>query len=323
VGGRRRAVLLVTAALAGAAVATAVAVVLDDDPQPAEAAAAPPPLRGAIVIGSDLAAPGRALDCRGERPGPESPGCTIEQGALPRRTVVVPEDGVVRRWSVRDAGGELALAVLRPREGGQFQVARSRSEFVADRRVHTFATDVAVEQGDHLGVVATAGSLVGMRPGVAGATTLRWIPRLGAGRPPDEGAGGGHDGELLLRAEVLPGVSQASPEQVTGAAAAALPDGRVLERHTTRFRNGDVYQHRLAEVNGRVVVEQLRDGRRLARMQVPDFRPEEGRVLTFEVTPFGKNVNDFGLYVEYLNADSARVLSHYYGVLPSGFEQVN
>ena len=51
----------------------------------------------------------------GARRGRARPSCTIVQSALPGATLVVPEDGVIRRWAVRSARGELALSVVRPR----------------------------------------------------------------------------------------------------------------------------------------------------------------------------------------------------------------
>ena len=60
---------------------------------------------------------------------------------------------------------------------GYFQIARSRNEFATDAGPHTFATDLAVERGDRLGIVMVAGSAVGMRP-AARASTSRWLPPL-------------------------------------------------------------------------------------------------------------------------------------------------
>lgn len=50
------------------------------------------------------------------------------QERLADATLVVPQNGVVRGWAVRGARGELALAVLRRRDDGYFQVVRTRNE---------------------------------------------------------------------------------------------------------------------------------------------------------------------------------------------------
>ena len=111
-----------------------------------------------------------------------SPGCTIVQSALPGRALVVPEDGVIRRWSVRSARGELALSVVRPRGDETFQVARSRNEFVGNGGVHLFDADLAVERGDVVGLAVLPGSAAGVRPGVDGAKATRWTPYVNAGK---------------------------------------------------------------------------------------------------------------------------------------------
>ena len=64
---RRPAAWLVAAALAGAAVAAGL-VGLIGDGDDREAKAVPATLSGAQVLGSDLAEPGRALDCQGHTP---------------------------------------------------------------------------------------------------------------------------------------------------------------------------------------------------------------------------------------------------------------
>jgi hypothetical protein len=238
------------------------------------------------------------------------------QSQLPGRTLVVPRDGVIRRWAVRSARGELALAVLRPRGKGVFQITRSRNEFV-DRRVHAFPTDVAVEQGDLVGLVVVPGSAAGVRTGVGGAGTERWVPYVhGPARPPNR-AQRGH--ELLFRVEYVPGARQRQPAQIAGAAARTLPAGRGLARHRARVR-GTVVEVRLVALGRRVVLDQFVDGRRDARMEVPDLRPGGGRVITFTMDNTTKGAHEFGIYVEFANADSTRLLSHYLVARPGALE---
>ena len=317
---RRLVLWLAGAALAGAAVAAAVVLALGDGDE-GEASSALPPLPGTKVLGSDLSEPGRTVDCRGRTPSATSSSCTIAQSRLPASTVVVPRDGVIRRWAVRSARGELSLAVVRPRSGGAFQVARSRNEFVEDDQVHAFSTDVAVEQGDIAGLVVLPGSAVGAGGGADGASTNRWIPLLtGTGRPPELGAGTGFDDELLFRVEYVPGGSRRRPAQVADARAAKLDPGRVRARRSTRYKDR-TFEHALVAVEDRMVLDEFVEGRRTARVDVPGFR-KGGRVITFEVDEGEPNQPDFGIYVEYANAESARILSHYYVVARGGFELV-
>ena len=321
---RRRAGMLAAAALAGAVISgCAVALIDGGDGEPARTtAAAPAPLAGATVLGSDLGAPGVLRDCRGGRVRATSADCTVAQVQLPDARVVVPADGAVRRWAVRSARGELALAVIRPREGEFFQIALSRSEFVGNDAIHVFDTDLAVERGDVLALQVVDGSGVGMRA-APGATTNRWIPQLRAQRPPDLAPGSGLDGELLLRAELVRGEDQRRPRQVLGAEAARLEDGRDVRRRRLRYANGEPVEIALVEISGRLVLDLFRDGRRLARQDLPGFRPAGGRLITFELAAEPSEPEQIGVYIEYANENSARILSHYLDAFGREFHYVN
>jgi hypothetical protein len=223
---------------------------------------------------------------------------------------------------VRSARGEMALVVLRPEGTQAHQVARSRNEFVADGGVHMFATDLAVVQGDLVGVLAVPGEAgIGVRPGVAGATTRRWIPLLTAKRPADRGPGTGFDDELLLRVDYLPGGQPRAPHQVTGAAAAELPTGRVRARRRLKFSNGRPVEIRLVVLGDRFAFDEFIDGRRTARIDVPGFRPFKGRILDLEV--YAETApQQLGIYIEFNNDESARILNHFYGVYPREFQYI-
>jgi hypothetical protein len=317
---RRPAAWLVGAVLAGAAVGAALAAAIGDGGG-REAAAAPAKLPGAQVLGTDLTEPGRALDCKGRIPRAGSPGCTIVQTALPGQALVVPEDGVIRRWSVRSARGELALAVVRPRGDETFQVARSRNEFVGNDGVHVFETNLAVERGDLVALVVFPGSAAGARADVDGARTRRWIPLLPYGEKPVDR---GFANELLLRVDYLPGGQQRIPDQVTGAEAAGLEPGRVVKRRRLRFRNGRPVEIALVSLGDRFALDEFLDGRRTARIDVPvDFRPREGRLLTFKVGANPLVPESVEIAIEYARTDSARILYHYYGASPREFEFVD
>jgi hypothetical protein len=243
------------------------------------------------------------------------------QSQLPGRTLVVPEDGVIRRWAVRSARGELSLAVVRPRGGGAFQVARSMSEFAEHEGIHVFPTDLAVERGDLIGLVVTKGSGIGAHE-QADAATKRWIPRLAGNRPPDLAGGTGFDDELLLRVELLPGGEPRLPRQVAGSSAERLPPGRVDESRRLHFTNGRPVEIDLVAVGEQFVLDELLNGRRTARIDVPDM-VAGAQIITFEVEANLDLPEDLGIYVQFVGEDSARIVSHYFAATAHEFEFVN
>ena len=268
----------------------------------------PPAPAGSVRLGSDLAAPGRTVDCRGRPAGVSAPLCTIfQERASDDRTLVVPRNGVVRRWAVRSASGELALTVMRRSDAGFFQIARSRSEFVSDDRAHAFPTALAVEQGDRLGLVAIDASGVGLR-GDRGATTGRFEPDLIGfpGRQPADGPAG----ELLLRADLVPGDRTALPPQISGARAAAAPDGSVLARGRARFRDGTRMEARLVVVDRRGYADFLHDGRRVVRLTLPGPPPAgpDARVSAVVTTDGPRH---YGVDLAYTRAQSQRLVRHF------------
>jgi len=316
---RRPAAWLVAAGLAGAAIAGGLIGLIGDGGDH-EAKAVPATLAGAQALGSDLAEPGRALDCQGHNMRAGSPGCTIVQSALPGTALVVQEDGVIRRWSVRSARGELALSVVRPRGDETFQVARSRNEFVGNAGVHLFDTNVAVERGDVVGLAVLPGSAAGVRPGVDGAKTTRWTPYVNTGKRLDRGFA--H--ELLLRVEYVRGGQQRIPDQVTGAAAANLAAGRVVKRRRLRFTSGRPTEIALVSLGDRFALDEFLDGRRTARIDVPvDLPPGQAKILTFTAHANPSVPEAIDVALEYAGTDSARILRHFYGVFPREFEFIN
>jgi hypothetical protein len=312
--------LLAVTALAGAAAALAIRALVTDDGQPASSV--PAPLPGMQVLGSDLSQAGRTLDCNGRRLQPDSTGCAIAQRQLPGKTLVVPDDGVIRRWAVRSAHGELSLAVLRPHSNGTTQVARSRDEFVENDGVFAFPTDLPVQRGDRVGLVAIEGAGVGARSGVDGATTDRWIPNIAGAAKPTNGPGTGFDDELLLRVDYLPGGEQLLPHQVAGAAAAKLPAGHVEKQSPVTYANGPVADIDLVALGDRYVLDEVIRGRRTARIDVPGFFPGRGDVITWDV--YAEEAGSgLGIYMEYVATNSARVQNHFYAAFPHEFQFIN
>jgi serine/threonine-protein kinase len=317
--GRRPALVFAAGLLLGALVAVVVAAVVDGDggagAGPAGVALAP--LRGARVLGSDLARPGRTVDCRGARLTATAPACTIFQDGLGDATLVVPSDGVVRRWALRSARGEFALSVLRRRGAGYFQIARSRNEFATDDGPQTFATDLAVDRGDRLGLVMVAGSAVGVRP-AAGATSGRWIPPLRGAIVPSEP---GPSGELLFRVDYQPGGAQRFPKQVNGAAAARLPAGKILRHRPVTMRNGVKVAVDLVALDGLYKLDLRRARRRVARLDIPELAGQ-GQFTDFTVA--ADDISDqFYVLMSWVAMNSERVISHYLGGNASEFDFVD
>jgi serine/threonine-protein kinase len=282
----------------------------------AATALVPAPLPGAVVLGSDLSRPGQTLDCREETVTALSPECTIAQTALPGATIVVPEDGVIRRWSVRSAHGELSLAGLRPRERGASQFARSQNEFAENDGVFTFPAEMAVERGDLIGLVVIEGSGVGTRH-ADGAATERWLPHVGAARQPSFASGRGFEREVLLRAELVPGAKVRPPQAWVGESVKRLPPGRVLERRRLTLPNGHLVEIDVVQVGRRVVIDYRNRGTLIARMDLPGFNPG-GAVVVLSVDP-STGPDGVDAYVEYVGLNSQRVRNHYYGVDMNGF----
>lgn len=319
--GQRTALAILAAAACGASAALGALAGVGDE---VRAQTVPASLSGAQVLGSDLARPGRTVDCRGRRPQLSSATCTIVQARLPGKSLEMPEDGVIRRWAVRSAQGELALVVVRPRSGGGKQIARSENEFAGtDRGVHVFDANLAVSQGDLVGLVVVSGSGIGVRPGAQGTATQRWIPRLKGTQPATIGPGTGPDRELLLRVEYVPGGRQRTPRALTGQAARTAESGRVRVRRRLRFTNGRPVGIALVGLGDRFVLDEFVDGRRSARIDVPDFRPAGGRILDFEVYAEPAFPQVLGIYMEYANEESARIIDHFYSAFPREFSFVD
>jgi len=275
--GRRRRRGLAAAAILGVAASAALIVLLDGS----NAERVPPPERGATALGSQLAADGTSsVDCSGRAPSGASQACTVVQTGLPRRRLVPPAAGAIRRWVVRGARGELALQVIRRRGDRYVPIARTGYETVPDAGVHVLPANLAVRPGDLIGVQLAPGAAIGVRRGVAGATTARWLGQLFLEpRPIELAAGSGFDHEILLRVDYSPGAKPTRAGQLSGHAARLAPPGRELRSLTVevgrRLRRVSVVR-----LDDAIAVDLFAGDRRLARLPQPEADPA-GRLLNF------------------------------------------
>jgi Protein kinase domain len=202
-GRRRRKAAALGLGLVGIAVGVTVLIPSDREPE-----RVPPLLPGAQPLGSTLSATRgvASLDCEGRPPSGASQQCTVMQARLPDRALSARADGVIRRWVVRGASGELALRVLRRREGLLVPIAQSSYERVPDDGVHAFQADLPIRSGDRAALELAPGATIGVRRGAQDATTERWLGSLAplGARPADRGEGSGFDHELLVRVEYVP-----------------------------------------------------------------------------------------------------------------------
>jgi len=79
----------------------------------------------------------------------------------------------------------------------------------------------------------------------------------------------------------------------------------------------------LVALGQRFVLDQFIGDRRTARIDVPDFNPRAGRIITFEVYVEEAEPAALGIFVEYAAEDSSRILDHFYAAFPREFEFVN
>ena len=316
--GRRLAVLAATAVVAAALGAGAVALFENGGDDPVEAPV-PAVAKGAQALGSELGAPDRSLDCRGDTARGRQLACSIVQAKAPGAQLIAPADGTIVAWSVRGARGELALDVIRPGGEDTIRVLRSQWETAGNFAPHRFKTDLAVERGDQIGVQMGPGARIGVRDS-GGATTDRWLRPLGGfyGRP-DRGPRTGFDHEVLVRAEFVPGRKPAQPERLTGAAAARAPNGKLRERKRVEISDPpSTVTVEVREVGRRVALDLVRGGRRVERLFLPGLlpggNPAQVDALTIDGESFG------GVDVRWVNPNSGRLIFYGLGVSRSDIQ---
>jgi hypothetical protein len=290
-----------------AAVATAVglvAVLAGSDP---DGDRVPRPGPGAVALGSELAAGRiRSVDCSGRSPSGGSQACTVVQTRLPGRTLVPSAGGVVFRWIVRGARGEVALQVIH-RQGDRYvSVARSRFEPVPDEGVHVLRANLPVRGGDLLGVQLAPGAAIGVRRDVPGASTARWLGQLLVEpRAIELGPGTGFDDEILLRADYTRGAQPRLPGALSGRPAQRAPAGRTLSSDTVEI-GGVVRRVAVVRLADSIAVDLFAGHRRLARLRAPEVEPA-GRLVNFTALGFGYAV------LRWRNPDG-RTVSREYGL---------
>jgi hypothetical protein len=112
--------------------------------------AAAPAAASAVTIGSDLARAGDATGyCTGDGPGS---GCTVLQLSIGTTDLAVPADGVVTRWTVRDAGGDVAPRVLDGPAGARQVVAGGPTVTIPGPGVQSFSVGLPVRAGQRVGL---------------------------------------------------------------------------------------------------------------------------------------------------------------------------
>jgi len=97
----------------------------------------------------------------------------------------------------------------------------------------------------------------------------------------------------------------------------------VRTRRSMRFRNGRPVGVALVALGQRFVLDQFIGGRRTARIDVPDFNPREGRIITFEVAVEEAEPAALGIFIEYAKENSSRILDHFYVAFPREFDFVD
>jgi Protein tyrosine and serine/threonine kinase len=287
------------AAAAVGVAATAGMVVAIDSNEPEQA---PPLLHGAAAIGSPLPTDGvRSVDCSGRPPSGAAEPCGLIQTRLQGRPVTPGSGGVVRRWEVRGARGELALQVLRRHGDSLFMVARTPYLAVPDEGLHVLPANLPVRAGDLVGLSVAPGATVGVRD-AGGAAVAR---RFGPADVSAERFERGFDEELLLRVEYVPGASWRPAGLLTGQAAARAAAGRELDA----LEPEPGVRLAAVSVAGRIVVDLHSRGRRVARLSVRDADPA-GRLgsLTTQRVRLGKTI----VRLSWRNPDG--LVSHYYAV---------
>ena len=156
----------------------------------------------ATVVGSDLSRSGGGGYCSGAEPGVR---CTVVQVTLGTTDQAVPTSGVITRWSVRDAAGELALRVIDGPPGQRHVVASGPPVTVPGPGVQTFPVQIPVTAGQRIGVEVGENGYLPFTYRDEVTTGEHYDPPLGATpAAPVPGAAESRTYELLYNATIEP-----------------------------------------------------------------------------------------------------------------------
>ena len=267
----RRAAVFAFVAVAVVVAGAAFAATAGDDRPRAARIAAPPPLPGTEVLGSTLAGgAATTLGCDGRAPNGSAPACTIVPVARDGRPLTLRAGGVIRRWTVGGARGEMHLQVIREvRPGAYVVVASAQPERVTGTAAPAFATDLAVRRGDVVALALRPGAGVGIARGAGAATSWRFDGMLNYHPPrrPARTAGTALDGGAQLRVEVVPGGRPRPVPALAGAAARAAPAGRVVATREKEFARLRVRTVVVVALPGEVAIDVFRETTRLRRLR--------------------------------------------------------
>jgi hypothetical protein len=317
-GRRRRSIAVASIGVAAIAVIAVALLVAggsgdNDDPN----GDPPPPVAAATVpLGSALApGPVQSTGCAGE-PGPNTPACTLGQSTISGKQVEVRRAGVIRRWAVRGASGDLTLQVIGQRHGKVFLRGFSQVERVSDLGPHAFETDVSVRAGDRIAVLLAPGAAVGVRLGAARTLALRRDGSVPF--EPQQRESSGLEGELMLRADIEPGARPAL-QQITGMQAVNAPSGSTLGSLVMSPASGGAVRVEVVRTGDAIVVDGFRGRQRLARAEVAAAE-SDGKLLALE------NGCGFrqGFCLRWLNQGDSLPVLHAYRLARDGigFQQI-
>jgi hypothetical protein len=227
---------------------------------------------GTIALGSALRpGPAPSVDCLGQALTGSSPACTLVQTTLGGRPVAATSSGVIRRWIVEGAKGQLALQVLQRSGGAYVWGPRTPYENVTTTGIHVLAAQLALSAGDLVGLDVAPDTAIGLRGSIAGAKTARVlgpVSALTSARALRPGLDTGPPAELLLRVDYAPGARVAQPGLVTGRSAVSLPAGRRLAAQDVEPRPGQVRTVAVVVVGSTLALDLLAGQTRLARLRV-------------------------------------------------------
>lgn len=222
-----------------------------------------------LTGGGDEPLAAQSLGCSDD-PSPNTPACTLAQSALDGDRAEVSRAGVIRRWTVRGASGQVSLQVIRGMEQEATAVGFSQPGQATGGETATFPAEIGVRPGDLIGIRLGPGATVGATDGSPRSRVVRWDGGLTAGtQAVDETIAGV---ELLLEAEIDYGARVVGPEQIIGDEAADAPRGEVLATTTVALADERAGQVEVVRLPGAIAVDVVR-GRRLARLGVPDADP--------------------------------------------------